>query len=207
MPTWTTIIRRMQLQRGSSASSCTLDTTPIQFPGRCPRSLDPRRRLRLQCDGGEWTPGLPSRSWGRQPSPRLFTTDSRLGSQDSAGGCNAGFSGAGEGSAAGGGGSGARGNHLARPSSATCPGSPYSLCGQCLPGQGPRRRRLEQSHLTCPLRARGLRASFPQPWPVPTAARTDFPARLPVPPSPARPEVAMDPRAASGSGVTAEAPG
>lgn len=141
------------------------------------------------------------------PAPGSSPADSRLGSQESAEGCNAGFSGAWEGSAAGGGGSGACGNHLAGPSSATFPGSPYSVCGQCLPGQGPRRRRLEQSHLTCPLQARGLRASFPQPWPVPTAARADFPARLPVPPSPARPEVAMDTRAASGSGVTAEAPG
>lgn len=37
MPTSTTIIRRMQLQRGSSASSCNLGTTPIQFPGEMPK--------------------------------------------------------------------------------------------------------------------------------------------------------------------------
>lgn len=207
MPTWATIIRRMQLQRGSSASSCNLDTTPIQFPREMPKKLRSQEEVETAVRWRRVDTTAAFQRWGSTAQPQARHHRLQAGLPGGRRGLQRGILRWREGSAAGGGGSVASGNHLARPSSATFPGSPYSVCGQCLPGQGPRRRRLEQSHLTCPLQARGLRASLAQPWRVPTAARADFPARLPVPPSPARPEVALDTRAASGSGVTAEAPG
>lgn len=208
MPTWTTTIWRMQLQRRLYASSCNLDTTPTQLPWDMPKKLRYQEgvetavrwqrvdtRAALQRCGSAVQPQVryqPAPGWAPGRAQEAATRGSPVPGRAAP-----------------------REMEGQEPVEATRVGSPpqlslvsHTLCvaSVCL-GRVPGRRRLEQSHLTCSLRARGLRASLAQSWPVPIAARADLPARLPLPPSPALPEVAMDAQAASGSGVTAEAPG
>lgn len=72
MPTWTTIIRRMQLQRECSASSCNLDTTPIQFPGETPKKLRSQEEVEAAVRWRRVDTRAAFQGWGSTAQPQAL---------------------------------------------------------------------------------------------------------------------------------------